>query len=278
MKFYLTLVLFGLFVNSTIWAADSDSHNDEKVVLTKDFIEKIHNYDVVYTYKNGLAKVVKDGKCGFINTLGDLVIPCVYEKNIGYFSEGLAIFVNKDGKFCIVNKRGKIRVTEFTPCWTAYSNREECKINGESWWDEFQDGVVNLWIDNGELFGQEISIDKMGQIIEDTRSNHIEAAESTQKLTKFEKEFTDKKGHKEYHYGLKDKSGKIVVEPIFWHIGEFNNGVANAIIYIGEPSDFWGYYPINGIYLYGYIDEYGNMTFTREDFDKIERYKREYGY
>lgn len=46
-------------------------------------------YDNVGGFKEGRAQVEKDGKYGFIDTSGNLVVPCVYE-NLSDFSEGIA--------------------------------------------------------------------------------------------------------------------------------------------------------------------------------------------
>ncbi len=46
------------------------------------------NWDNANDFSEGLAGVKKDGKWGFINTDGELVIPCIYD-SVGAFSEGL---------------------------------------------------------------------------------------------------------------------------------------------------------------------------------------------
>lgn len=277
MKLRFFVFLFAILTSMNLRADGIDGSNEEKVVITKDFIDKIHGYDKVYIYHNGLAKVEKDEKYGFIDTSGDLVIPCTYDSNIGYFSEGVALWVNPDNKFCIVNKRGKIRTTEFSPAWSAYPSGDMPLRFGDAAWDWFKNGTVRLYVDNGQSW-DEITIDKMGQIVENEEFVDSEQLEPTSKLTEFTKEVVDRKGNEWVLSGLKDSSGKIVVKPIFWSISDFNNGVANAILYAGEPSDYWKYMPHDGIYVYGYIDEKGNTTFTTEDFQKIEQYKIEHGF
>mgnify|MGYP003291734872 CR=1 FL=1 len=62
-------------------------------------------------FSKGLAPVQQNGKCGFINTKGEVVIPCIYDE-AGWFSEGLAL-VKQNGKWSIINTEGKVIVAEY---------------------------------------------------------------------------------------------------------------------------------------------------------------------
>lgn len=55
---------------------------------------------------DGYTQVGIDGKTGCINSQGELVVPCEYD-GVGYFSEGL-IDVEQDGKFGYVNTSGEL--------------------------------------------------------------------------------------------------------------------------------------------------------------------------
>lgn len=57
-------------------------------------------------FGNGLAPVMKDGKYGFIDTAGKLVIPAVYE-TVGNFREGLA-YVQLEGKYGFIDSSGRM--------------------------------------------------------------------------------------------------------------------------------------------------------------------------
>ena len=72
-----------------------------------------------------------DGKWGYINPVGEMILPCVYDNGdvpISYwkdnhlFSDGLAI-VRQNGKFMIINKAGKIIVYDclfsLDPTWSV---------------------------------------------------------------------------------------------------------------------------------------------------------------
>ncbi len=66
---------------------------------------KASGYDDMMCLHDGLAVVNKDGKWGFIDKTGKVVIPLQYDY-ASNFSEGLAL-VKKDGKSGFVDKTGK---------------------------------------------------------------------------------------------------------------------------------------------------------------------------
>ena len=81
------------------------------------FIDKMNNvvvplqYEDVWNFSEGLAAVQKDGKRGFVNKMGEEVIPCQY----GYtynFVNGLAKVMHENRKWGYVDKTG----TEVVPC------------------------------------------------------------------------------------------------------------------------------------------------------------------
>lgn len=67
-------------------------------------------YERVGWFSEGLASVQKNGKVGFINKQGEIIIPFLYDNNTigglsGYFSNGLCV-VSKDGKQALIDKNG----------------------------------------------------------------------------------------------------------------------------------------------------------------------------
>lgn len=60
-------------------------------------------------FSEGLAKITVNGKVGFINTTGDIVIKPKL-KDAGYFSENLAPFESKNGKWGYINNNGEIAI------------------------------------------------------------------------------------------------------------------------------------------------------------------------
>ena len=68
-------------------------------------------YDEVgICFSGGLAYVMKDGKYGYVDTVGRLVISCEYDYADAFF-DGLAV-VGKDGRYGIIDTAGKLIV----PC------------------------------------------------------------------------------------------------------------------------------------------------------------------
>ena len=61
-------------------------------------------FDYVGCFNEGLARVKKDGKWGYINTKGEQIIECKFD-DAYCFSEGFA-WVEKDGKWGYINTKG----------------------------------------------------------------------------------------------------------------------------------------------------------------------------
>lgn len=63
-------------------------------------------YDLAYSFENGLARVQKNGYWGYINKAGKAVVPIVYDQ-ADYFTGGFAR-VMKDGKYGLVDTSGNL--------------------------------------------------------------------------------------------------------------------------------------------------------------------------
>ena len=79
-------------------------------------------FEKAYKFSEGLAPVKQNGKYGFINTKGEVVIPCIYD-GAADFSEGLAM-VKQNYKGSIINKEGKVIVAECDQLETHWSKVE----------------------------------------------------------------------------------------------------------------------------------------------------------
>ena len=62
-------------------------------------------FDYVGCFNEGLARVKKDGKWGYINTKDEQIIECKFDDAWG-FNEGFAA-VQKDGKYGYINTKGE---------------------------------------------------------------------------------------------------------------------------------------------------------------------------
>ena len=79
--------------------------NQEKLIDINDKLIKSLNYEFLYHFREGLARVEADGKYGYIDKEGKEVVSLKYE-DTGGFSEGLATVV-ADGKWGYIDKEGK---------------------------------------------------------------------------------------------------------------------------------------------------------------------------
>ena len=101
--------------------AIKDQLNDvESDLSVRDKAKKI--YDYVYSAdKNGLMKVEKDGKKGFIDGEGKVVVAPIYDYISSWSSDGLAK-VEKDGKKGFIDGKGKVVVApiyDYVSSWNS---------------------------------------------------------------------------------------------------------------------------------------------------------------
>ena len=63
----------------------------QTVKITQEFIERIQKYTELDIFHDDMAAVCNEnGLWGYIDTEGKEVIPCMYNRHVGCFSEGLA--------------------------------------------------------------------------------------------------------------------------------------------------------------------------------------------
>ena len=100
-------------------------------------------YDEVFCFRDGLASVELDEKCGYINDKGEVVIPLEYETAMS-FSEGLAAVTKRD-KFGYINKENTVVIPFEYDAATAFENGE-AKVKKDGKWGTIStDGTVK-WI------------------------------------------------------------------------------------------------------------------------------------
>ena len=237
-----------------------------EVKITPEFIDSIHQYDAVFPFYEGMAAVrsKKDDLIGYINTKGELVIPCRFPV-AGAFSEGLAFVLIKD-MVCFIDRTGKIYNTQCREETRGYfgsgsgTDRERGYMgNGLIY---FKDGVC-------EGLESKITYKQL------TGTNPPEIKETNDTDDSEYKIFSDISvdcmGERVKYLGLL-KNGKILVPASFNDITPFSNGVANAvmeIVYLGSCNA-----ENEALWIYGFIDKNGNTTFTDADYAKIEKFKK----
>lgn len=95
-------------------------------------------YEEAHSFTDGLAAVQKQGKWGYIDQNGKVVIPFTYEEEADNFSEGLAL-VKKDGKSGYIDKKGDVVIpfqfdgaNKFRTGLAAVNRGEESGFIGKS--------------------------------------------------------------------------------------------------------------------------------------------------
>ena len=305
----------------------------QTVKITQEFIERIQKYTELDIFHDGMAAVCRDDSLwGYIDTEGNEVIPCMYNRHVGCFSEGLACVPSDDEngvKF--INKNNEVVLDK----GFKFGSRAECFVEdgylsgdnvnmtpyGGVWnsdglvFDDFSCFRLPCFI-NGfctliypgsstkELFDPSASecdficIDKEGNVsntpyqytlkyatnedhylcFERVPSNNQNLSwliacnpiDEPNKYIPYSKEI---KYDKDYDYsehviGLKNKKGEIVVPAIYTLITGFHDGVALVGIWRGSRMDL----PSEEIYWkFGYVDEYGNSTFTVKDMQELTK-------
>ena len=169
---------------------------------TKDLgVIKLKKYDKTYSFSEGLAMVRLNGKRGFIDKSGNVVIPLKYD-DAGWFSEGL-VWVKLGGKCGFIDKNGNV-VIPF-----KYSEAYE-----------FYEGLTHVYLNHKCGF-----IDKRGNVVAPFKySMAWSFSEGRAKV--------DLDGK----YGFIDKNGNEVVPCKYDRVLSFSEGRAAV-----ELDDKWGF-------------------------------------
>lgn len=180
---------------------------------TKKIISK-YSYDQAAPFSEGMARVNRNGLFGYINTNGDEIIPCKYI-HANDFSEGLAsvsigtqeILENyiwvKDEKYGVIDISGK-KIIPF----------EFGKI------ESFKDGIAKALENNKYQSSRSWGwIDKNGKWIIESKYEIF---------GDFNALGMAKVGISYDSVGYINKKGVFVVDPIYYHLGDFIDGIALA--------------------------------------------------
>lgn len=154
-------------------------------------------YDYATSFSEGLAKVRKYEKAGFIDVNGNVVIPLTYmlSEYVGSFHDGLALFRRHD-KYGYINKRGRVAIA------TIYENA-----------NSYSEGLASVCKNNKWGFINSSGRPILPFIYDDAK--------------KFKDGICPVK--KEGKWGAIDQTGKIVVPFLYDEISEYKNNQALAI-------------------------------------------------
>lgn len=255
-------------------SCNRSEQKDDIVEISPSFIEAVHQFDELYPFSEGMAAVRKDNKFGFINTKGELVIPCQY-MCAGDFSEGLACVFKDENNMNIsfVDYKGNVYQTKYSSDFYYDARREGHIAHNDI---SFQNGVCKI------LYGiedvsetQTVYINKqMKEVEKPSKENPTPIINNNYEV--FSVSNKDIYGGETELYGLKKNTGEVVIPAKYNDICMGDNGVVLASIFVenfnSHQSD---YYIPYGLTVYGYVDMNGISTFTEEDFVKLEDYTQE---
>lgn len=183
-------------------------------------------------FSNGLGKITVDGKAGFINIKGEMVIKPTL-KDAGQFSEDLAPFESKSGKWGFIDKVGKVVIKP--------------QFN---WAVSFHEGLALVQI--GELWGY---IDHSGKVVIEPKFEEASSFEEGFAIVGYyDKDYvwtTHKRPNGKWQKNFIDKTGQFKFSTPFDGISRnFNGGMALVSRNISYK---------NGVISQSYfIDQYGN--------------------
>lgn len=208
----------------------------------------------VKSFREGLAKVEINNKCGFIDKNMNVVIDIQFDNEWSFsegFSEGLAV-VKKDGRWGYIDKNGRIVIPlQFDEARDFHNGLAAVRDNNEGWifidnkgnrafsWssvyepDGFSDGLAAVLDDeDGRHYG---FIDMKGSLVIPMRYEYFDdigAAPFTEGLARI---YVDEK------YGFIDKQGNVVIPTQYDNALLFSEGLAAV-----EKDGRWGYIDKNG--------------------------------
>lgn len=236
------LVLIAIIV----WVVCTFQDADKKIAditidkVSKELAEAIKKYDKLDSYHEGLASVCKDEKWGFIDKLGQEIIPCKYD-DANDFEYGIAVvkYGEKEGA---INNNGKV-VIPFVYDWIKGFAEDSTAVAKK----EGKFGII-------DLKGSEII-----PFVYDYCDNFHEGMAAVVQNGKL---------------GFVNRKGDLVIEcqyenldsPIFHNYTKFVNGLAA----VRKDGD-WGYIDITGEviipfneYLEGMPFYHGTSIITRK--------------
>ncbi len=247
------------------------------VKIDKQFTEAVHQYDALYPFSEGMAAVSKNGKFGYINTKGELVIPCKFTF-AGPFKDGLACVAEDfDKPIAFVDKDGNVKETKYPFSMGFYGGTKMASayLSPDLGSLYFNNGVCTI---NYEKEGEEdfatVYIDKdFKEVAKPT--DVAEAAPKNLEYTIFTEKGKDVYGDEIELKGLKNSKGETVIPAKYNDLQLGENGVVLATYYVESAQSHFAPTVPEGKTIQGYLDYAGNSTFTEADLVRIEEYKKE---
>ncbi len=171
---------------------------------------------------------------GFINELGEEVIPPIYEE-VNYFSEGLSL-VSKEGKFGYISKSGKLVIPFMWDDAESFKNNCAVVSKGEKFGLVSRNGDFLIPAEYDELTEP---VEDISVVMQNGKSGYIE--KTGRALTKVEFDMAE-----DFHegfaiigfdelFGLINSKGVLVVDAKYQHLQWVSDDLLKA-----ELNEMWG--------------------------------------
>lgn len=262
MKKFISVTLFGVMFIPAIMVGQNDSGG----------IENGFVFEEAGGFYEGIAKVKLNGKWGFINSKGELIVPFQHDK-YPKFEDGYAR-IKQNGKHGLVNKEGNVVVPiKYDAIGEFHEGLVSVKLNGK-WgyadslgrevispqYDEFI--LRDYYFKNGySVVKKEVNgsaniglIDKSGKSVIpltdkfDVLYDYCDGLIRTEKITVIENLLSADMPYSSYSdYGYINLRGETVIPLKYKNAGDFSEGLARVIEDV-----------IGG--KWGYIDKKGKMV------------------
>ncbi len=237
--------------------------NAQKVELTPDFCDAVKRYDVVQTFSDGMAAVMKDGKWGYIDSKGKEVIACSIPKqydvcidreDYGFYRDNGYVRNFSEGMVAVAKETSGAKQSYDRVLKWGYMNKDG-KLVVDYIYDEATDFSEGLaWVSNDEYHG---FIDKQGNKALDGTKYYIADAGMLNYAFKDGLACvvkTDEEGNAKY--GYINKQGQEVVPCKYDAANPFSEGKAAVAVYNENDAD--AQFP----YVYSYINTKGDLLFS----------------
>ncbi|MFD3408747.1 WG repeat-containing protein [Aquirufa sp. HETE-83D] len=230
-KFQFTLLLITIILNTfvvdgqnVIPVRNAFNNGYDYIEVASNKIVSRATYDQAFPYKEGFARVSRNGFWGFINEDGIEIIPCKYI-DANDFSEGLAsvsigtieitesgYIIKKDVKYGVIDKEGTktiaFRFKDIKSFNKQMALAQDLESEKWGWIDELGNWNSLRKYDYAEDFN-ELGLAKVGN----------------QKIASDE----GNEGKDYIAYGIINREENFVIPQNYFHLGKFNNGIIEAI-------------------------------------------------
>lgn len=252
----------GIFALALVTANAAVSPEDIKGVTIKETVWESQEYERGYFsgFSEGLAILWKDGKSGYIDKMGKLVIPAVYDK-AEYFDGGLA-WVKQNGKWGCIDKTGEVVIPLIYSAGDPYAY---CRFIGDyaivkngKWGmiDRTGKKIVRYIYDGLDYFSEGLAAAQI-----DGKWGYIDADGNEVIAFVYDRAYSFSEGlglvQKDGKYGFIDITGEIIIPFIYNEAYYFHHGLAAM-----KKDGKWGFIDKTGgeVLPFIYDDIHGDVS------------------